>query len=128
MQSCNFHVSSDALIAQRAAAALQQHSGLCPTATDIVTHTDTHTVTPMLLIDTYYQLPLALHRQRVRSSIFAQYALLILTDFCTKGYFSKDDEEFAIRISDGKLRWGHLSLYAVSKVSYCDYPATVKLQ
>jgi hypothetical protein len=57
----------------------------------------------------------------VRSSIFAQYALLILTDFCTKGYFSKDDEEFAIRISDGKMRWGHLSLYAVSKVSYCAY-------
>jgi hypothetical protein len=57
----------------------------------------------------------------VRSSIFAQYALLILTDFCTKGYFSKDDEEFAIRISDGKLRWGHLSLYAVSKVSHYAY-------
>eukprot|EP00903_Cladosiphon_okamuranus_P016946 g15621.t1 len=54
--------------------------------------------------------------QRVQSSILAQYILLLLTDYCTKGYCNPGDQRFAIEmgrqgIQDGK----NISLYAVSK-------------
>lgn len=51
-----------------------------------------------------------------QSSILAQYILLLLTDYCTKGYCNPGDQRFAIEmgrqgIQDGK----NISLYAVSK-------------
>jgi hypothetical protein len=53
--------------------------------------------------------------RRVSHNIFAQFVLLMLTDYCTKGTISRDDENFARQISDGNVRWGNMSLYAVSK-------------
>ncbi|CAM9828293.1 unnamed protein product, partial [Chrysoparadoxa australica] len=52
---------------------------------------------------------------RVRSNIFAQYVMLILTDYTTKGFFKPEDEHFALQVCSQNTRWGHLSLYAVSK-------------
>ncbi|CAM9233874.1 unnamed protein product [Phaeothamnion confervicola] len=53
--------------------------------------------------------------ERVQTNIFAQYVLLMLTDYVTKGYIDRDDERFALQISNKGMRWDRLSLYAVSK-------------
>ncbi|CAM9675064.1 unnamed protein product, partial [Choristocarpus tenellus] len=53
--------------------------------------------------------------QRVKSSILAQYLLLLLTDYCTKGTLNPDDERFAIQMGQQGTQWRNVSLYAISK-------------
>ncbi|CAN0424224.1 unnamed protein product, partial [Ectocarpus sp. 12 AP-2014] len=54
--------------------------------------------------------------QRVQSSILAQYILLLLTDYCTKGYCNPGDQNFAIEMGRQGIKEGkNISLYAVSK-------------
>eukprot|EP00752_Nemacystus_decipiens_P002553 g2394.t1 len=54
--------------------------------------------------------------QRVQSSILAQYILLLLTDYCTKGYCNPGDQRFAIEMGRQGIQEGkNISLYAVSK-------------
>ena len=53
---------------------------------------------------------------RVQSSILAQYILLLLTDYCTKGYCNPGDQRFAIEMGRQGIQEGkNISLYAVSK-------------
>eukprot|EP00903_Cladosiphon_okamuranus_P016945 g15620.t1 len=54
--------------------------------------------------------------QRVQSSILAQYILLLLTDYATKGFYNPDDERFAVEMGrQGIKEEKNISLYAVSK-------------
>lgn len=51
-----------------------------------------------------------------QSSILAQYILLLLTDYCTKGVCNPSDQRFAIEMGRQGLDEGrNISLYAVSK-------------
>lgn len=51
-----------------------------------------------------------------QSSILAQYILLLLTDYCTKGYCNPSDQNFAIEMGRQGIKEGkNISLYAVSK-------------
>ncbi|CAM9114135.1 unnamed protein product [Ectocarpus sp. 4 AP-2014] len=54
--------------------------------------------------------------QRVQSSILAQYILLLLTDYATRGECNPDDQKFAIEMGRrGIKEQEKISLYAVSK-------------
>ncbi|CAM9235836.1 unnamed protein product, partial [Discosporangium mesarthrocarpum] len=53
--------------------------------------------------------------ERVKSSILAQYILLLLTDWCIKGSFNSEDERFAIQMSRQGTQWKNITLYALSK-------------
>lgn len=55
-------------------------------------------------------------RALLQSSILAQYILLLLTDYCTKGYCNPGDQKFAIEMGRQGIQEGkNISLYAVSK-------------
>lgn len=52
----------------------------------------------------------------LQSSILAQYILLLLTDYCSKGYCDPEDQKFALEMSKrGFENRKNISLYAVSK-------------
>jgi len=55
-------------------------------------------------------------KSRKQSSILAQYILLLLTDYATKGEFDTEDENFALDVVRQGINDGNdISLYAVSK-------------
>ncbi|CAM9328231.1 unnamed protein product [Pylaiella littoralis] len=67
----------------------------------------------LMVATTYLWRP---YLERVQSSILAQYILLLLTDFATKGEFDPEDERFAIEMERQGVKGGdNISLYAVSK-------------
>ncbi|CAM9235683.1 unnamed protein product [Discosporangium mesarthrocarpum] len=66
----------------------------------------------LVLATTYLWKP---YLERVKSTILAQYIVLLLKDYCLKGSFNPDDEEFAIQMSKQGSQLENLSLYAMSK-------------
>ncbi|KAG5185312.1 Mechanosensitive ion channel-domain-containing protein [Tribonema minus] len=68
--------------------------------------------TLLLIASTHLWLP---YLERTQSSIFAQYVLLILTEYCSTGIINAEFEALASQIAAKTARWSKLSLYAVYK-------------
>jgi hypothetical protein len=52
---------------------------------------------------------------RVQQSIFAQYVIMILTDFAVDGTRSDTDQRVALDFAATESSWDKMSLYAISK-------------